>query len=66
MCVVHRPGYDARYRQHRQTWHLCKTAFTVVVERTAKLVQREGRQLIVHHELADPDAMKRIKSYYKN
>jgi Protein of unknown function (DUF3800) len=66
-CVVHRPGYDARYRQQygRQTWHLCKTASTVVVERTAKLIQRDGRQLIVHHELADPDAMKRIKSYYK-
>jgi hypothetical protein len=67
-CVVHRPGYDARYRKQygRQTWHLCKTAFTVVVERVAKLVQREGRQLIVHHELTDPDAMKRIRSYYKD
>jgi hypothetical protein len=66
-CIVHRPGYDARYRLQygRKTWHLCKTAFTVIVERAAKLIQREGRQLIVHHELTDPDAMKRIKSYYK-
>jgi hypothetical protein len=62
-CVVHRPGYDVRYREQygRQTWHLCKTAFTVVVERTAKLAQRDGRQLIIHHELTDPDAMKRLK-----
>jgi hypothetical protein len=59
-CIVHRPGYDARYRKQygRQTWHLCKTAFTVIVERATKLVQREERQLVVHHELTDPDAMR--------
>ena len=38
----------------------------MVVERAAKLAQRDGRQLIIHHELTDPDAMKRIRSYYKD
>jgi Protein of unknown function (DUF3800) len=66
-CVVHRPGYDARYREKygRQTWHLCKTAFTVVAERAAKITRRQERRLIVHHEMSDPDAMKRIHSYYR-
>jgi hypothetical protein len=66
-CVVHRPGYDARYREQygRQTWHLCKTAFTVIAERAAKITLRDGRRLIIHHELTDPDAMRRIKSYYR-
>jgi Protein of unknown function (DUF3800) len=66
-CVVHRPGYDARYRERygRQTWHLCKTAFTVIVERAVKITQRDGRRLIIHHEWIDPDAVKRIKSYYR-
>lgn len=66
-CVVHRPGYDARYRGKygRQTWHLCKTAFNVILERTVKLAKREGRQIIAHHELTDPGAMKRLKAYYR-
>jgi hypothetical protein len=66
-CVIHRPGYDARYRVQygRQTWHLCKTAFSVIAERAAKLTRRENRRLIIHHELVDPDSMKRIKSYYE-
>jgi hypothetical protein len=37
-CVVDRPGYDARYRDKygRRLWHLCQTAFSIVVERAAK------------------------------
>ena len=37
-CVIDRPGYNARYREKygRQRWSLCKSAFTISVERAAK------------------------------
>ncbi len=37
-CVIDRPGYEARYREKygRDQWSLCKTAFSVLVERAAK------------------------------
>jgi Protein of unknown function (DUF3800) len=49
-CVIHRPGYNARYRElYKQNgWRLCKTAYTVVVERAAKFAKRAGRALLVH------------------
>jgi hypothetical protein len=51
-CVVNRAGYDARYRQlHGQRrWKMSKTAFTIVVERAAKIAQKEERQLKVWFE----------------
>lgn len=37
-CVIDRPGYNARYMDlyERNPWLLCKTAFSVAVERAAK------------------------------
>src|SRR5882757_1112212 len=48
-CVVDRPGYDARYREKygRRQWHLCQTAFSIVVERAAKYARDCGRKLRV-------------------
>src|SRR5690606_18156296 len=48
-CVIDRPGYDARYRPvyGRNQWHLCQTAFYIVVERAAKHAASMGRKLKV-------------------
>ncbi len=37
-CVIDRPGYNARYfeKYGRKRWSLCKSAFTISVERAAK------------------------------
>ena len=48
-CVIDRPGYNKRhaelYRDKR--WQLCKTAFTVSVERAAKYAREMGYKLKV-------------------
>jgi len=51
-CVIHRPGYNARYQEQygQNRWRLCKTAYTIVVERAAKLARRVNRRLLVHVE----------------
>jgi len=65
-CVIDRPGYDARYRDkhagHR--WLLCKTAFTVLVERAAKIARKQGCRLRIYPETGDPNADAVVESYY--
>ena len=65
-CVVDRPGYDARYREKygRRQWHLCQTAFSIVVERAAKFALANGRKLRVMPERGCPADERRIRQYF--
>lgn len=65
-CVVDRPGYNHRYRDKygRKRWSLCKTAFTVVVERAAKYALRHGCRLRVLVERSDKRTDNRMRGYY--
>jgi Protein of unknown function (DUF3800) len=51
-AVVHRPGYVARYKDKYQDnlWFMCKTAYSILVERAAKYAQRNGRTLRIFYE----------------
>lgn len=67
-CTIDRPGYNHRYREKygRQRWHLCKTAFAIVVERSAKYARNSSAKLTVFPERGDPDSDKRMKQYYSD
>jgi hypothetical protein len=54
-CVIDRPGYNYRYRERygRDSWSLCRTAFSVLVERAAKYANAHGHKLKVFVEKAD-------------
>jgi len=67
-CVIDRPGYNARYlpRYGRQRWLLCKTAFSVVVERAAKFALRHGCKLKVFVERSDRKTDRRVAQYYED
>lgn len=43
-AVVHRPGYNARYKDRYQEkqWWMCKTAFSILLERTGKYLRDVG------------------------
>jgi len=66
-CVIDRPGYNSRYSQQYGSgrWLLCKTAFSVVVERAAKFARRNGCKLRVYVEHSDAGANKAIRGYYE-
>lgn len=66
-CVVHRQGYNDRYRAKYGTrrWALCKTAFTIVVERAAKYAHQNERRMKVFYERSDRINEQRIEGYYK-
>jgi hypothetical protein len=64
-AVVHRPGYVARYRERYAdgTWLMCKTAFSIVVERSAKFARAQGGRLEIYFEQAGKQEDRAIKSY---
>lgn len=51
-CIVDRPGYLARYKEkfREQLWLMCKTAFTILVERAAKYVDEQGGAMEIYFE----------------
>jgi hypothetical protein len=65
-CTIDRPGYATRYQAKygRQTWMLCKTAFTVICERAAKLARIKRRKLRVFPERSGRREDELIREYY--
>lgn len=65
-CVIDRPGYDARYRKQygQRQWHLCQTAFAIVVERATKFARSKGRKLRVLPERTSKVDDDRLVRYY--
>lgn len=65
-CVIDRPGYNARYREKygRQRWSLCKSAFTIGVERAAKYARSQGCRLRVLPERCNKKEDGILKGYY--
>jgi hypothetical protein len=66
-CVIDRPGYNHRYREKygRARWLLCKTAFTVVVERSAKFARDSGCRLRIYVEKSDKKTDRLLRDYYE-
>jgi len=67
-CVIDRPGYDRRYRERygRDQWSLCKTSFSVLVERAAKYAREHNCKLKVFAERADRIVDGWMKGYYEH
>jgi hypothetical protein len=67
-CVIDRPGYNARYREKygKQRWALCKTAFSVSVERAAKYARAQDYRLRVLPERCNKPEDARLRQYYEN
>ena len=51
-CVIHRPGYVARYKDTYDTalWSMAKTAFCILVERSANFADESERKLEIYFE----------------
>lgn len=66
-CIVDRNGYNDRYRERYgdERWHLCKTAFTIVIERAARQALARGRRLRVICEMSGKAEDRDIRAYYR-
>jgi Protein of unknown function (DUF3800) len=65
-CVIDRPGYNARYKEKYSDnrWLLCKTAFSVAVERASKYALTQKRRLRVSPERCNKVEDAHLESYY--
>jgi hypothetical protein len=65
-CIVHRPGYAARYDHYKnQRWQMCKSAYTIMVERAAKFADLHDRRLAVYVEASGRKEDRAITDYHK-
>lgn len=64
-CVVHRPGYVARYKEKYQErlWLMCKTAFSILIERAAKYVDDQGGVMEIYFEQSSKNEDRAIIQY---
>ena len=67
-CVIDRPGYNERYtlKYGRNKWLLCKTAFSIAVERAAKYALAAGAKLNVYVERCNRTDDRKIADYYRD
>jgi hypothetical protein len=66
-CAIHRPGYKARYKDkyNNDIWMMCKTAFTILAERSVKYAIHNERKLRIFFEESGRDADRAILTYAK-
>jgi hypothetical protein len=66
-AIIHRPGYLIRYRQtyRERLWFMCRTAFSILVERSAKYARDNGRKLEIVFEGTGKREDRDIKAYLK-
>lgn len=67
-CVIDRPSYNRRYREQygRNRWSLCKTTFTIAVERAAKYAISQGGRLRVYAERSSKIDERKLQGYYES
>ncbi len=65
-CIIDRPGYNHRYRARygRGRWSLCKTAFSVVVERAVKYSNERSHKLRIYVERCSKADDALLHGYY--
>ncbi|UTW12952.1 DUF3800 domain-containing protein [Marinobacterium rhizophilum] len=65
-CVVDRPGYVARYleRYDNKKWMLCKSAYSILIERAAKYAKKHDRKLAVYVEATGKREDALLKQYH--
>ncbi len=66
-CVIHRPGYVTRYSKFygKDTWLMCKTAYSILVERSAKFARSRDATLEIFFEQAGKHEDRDILAYTK-
>ena len=66
-CVIHRPGYLNRYKDQykEKLWQLCKTAFVILVERSAKYVLANDAEMEIRFERTGPNEDGKLINYLK-
>ena len=65
-CVIDRPAYNRRYTAEygRNRWSLCRTTFTIAVERAAKYALSQQGRIKIFVEASSKQDEAKLKEYY--
>jgi hypothetical protein len=66
-CVIDRPGYNARYKEQYgdDRWLMCRTAYSIVIERALKYAKSQDAVLEVLYEGAGEAEDRNLEAYHK-
>jgi hypothetical protein len=66
-CVVSRTGYLDRYfaKYGQQTWGMMRSAFAILVERSAKYAMSKDGNIMIYHEKAGKKEDRLFKEYFQ-
>lgn len=67
-CVIDRPGYNGRYKgiYGDDRWLMCRTAYSILLERAAKHARRIGAKLEIFFEGAGKEEDRNLLSYHRS
>jgi Protein of unknown function (DUF3800) len=67
-CVVSRSGYLDRYlnRYGTETWEMMRSAFTILIERSAKYAKKYNGSIMIYYEEAGKKEDRLIKKYFED
>ncbi len=67
-CVISRSGYHNRYLEQygQNTWEMMKSAFSILIERSAKYAARQNGAIMVYYEKAGKTEDKLLEHYFKD
>ena len=67
-CVISRQGYIDRYKEKygTKTWEMMKSSFSILIERSAKYVNKQKGKLMVYYEKAGRTEDKQIQEYFQD
>jgi len=67
-CVISRQGYLNRYLEKygENTWEMMKSAFSILIERSAKYAAINNGSLMVYFEAAGKNEDNLLKQYFYN
>ncbi len=67
-AVIHRPGYNKRYKDMygEKQWWMCKTTYSILIERVTRYVMNHNGTLEIRYEGVGPKEDKAIVQYAKD
>lgn len=67
-CVISRTGYLDRYadKYGTETWEMMKSAFTILIERSAKYAGKHNGSIMVYYEKVGKKEDRLIKGYFND
>jgi Protein of unknown function (DUF3800) len=67
-CVISRSGYHNRYLEQygQNTWEMMKSAFSILIERSAKYAARQNGAIMVYYEKAGKTEDKLLEQYFRD